>query len=64
MTNRAYPKSEKGVPEFLLNTGVIIFSKHLHKKLSLVMGLEITLTNCEIEYIIKVVNSLENRGIL
>ena len=62
--NKDISKSEKEKAKFLLNAGLNIFGKVLHKKLSSITGSGITLQNNEIKDIIKVIRYLENRGIL
>ena len=63
--NKVLPKLEKrkkkkAASKFLLNTGLNIFSKTL----LWITGSEITLTNNEIKYMIKLSRSLENRRTL
>ena len=54
------PALAEKVTEYYINKGV----NELNKTFSSSKGLGTTLTNNEIKYIIKVINSLENRGIL
>ena len=54
----------KSIAEALLQTGNNLINNKIKKSSSLLMGSGITLTNNEIKGIIKVIRSLENRGIL
>ena len=58
-------KDPKGIDSKLfLDTGLNIIGKKIKKGISSITGLGITLTNNEIKNIMKVIKSLENRGIL
>ena len=57
--NKDYSKSKKHLFKFFVNKSI-----HKAKNISKIFGSRKALTSNDIEYIIKVVKSLENRGIL
>ena len=61
LKNACTKKINKNIIE---DAGLNIISKNIKKRIPSITGLGVTLTYNEIKYIMKVIKSLENRGIL